>query len=140
MTTDDNLTLADRANPLAHYPHVRRAGDLLFLCGTSSRRPDNTHAGATVLKDGTVQKDIAAQTRAVIENMRAILHAAGGELTDLVDITTFLVDMTDFPGYNEVYNEFFDASTGPARTTVGVSELPHPNLLIEMKGIAHLPR
>ena len=134
------IILGDRAAPLASYPHARRVGDLLFLCGTSSRRPDNTHDGVTIHPDGTVEKDIAAQTRAVIENMRVILQAAGADLDALVDMTTFLVDMADFAGYNAVYNEYFDAHTGPARTTVAVSELPHPNLLIEMKGIASVPR
>jgi 2-aminomuconate deaminase len=47
--------------------------------------------------------------------------------------------MDDFKGYNKVYNTYFDAETGPTRTTVAVSELPHPNLLIEIKAIAHLP-
>lgn len=136
----DHVILEDRANPLAGYPHAKRAGDLLFLCGTSSRRADNTHDGVVVREDGTVEKDIAGQTRAVLENMRVILRAAGGDLDDLVDMTTFLVDMGDFAGYNAVYNEYFSADTGPARTTVGVSELPHPNLLIEMKGIAYLPK
>lgn len=134
------IILSDRANPLAGYPHARRAGDFLYLCGTSSRRPDDTHDGVTFDDDGNVTMDIAAQTRAVIENMRVILEAAGGNLSNLVDITTFLVDMDDFAGYNAVYNEYFDAQTGPARTTVGVRELPHPHLLIEMKAIAYLPR
>lgn len=131
------IILPDRASPLAGYPHARRVGNLLFLCGTSSRRPDNTHDGVTINDDGTVELDIGAQTRAVIENMRVILRAAGGDLDNLVDITTFLVDIPrDFNGYNAVYNEYFRAETGPARTTVGVRELPHPNLLIEMKAIA----
>ena len=133
------IILPDRASPLAGYPHARRVGDLLFLCGTSSRRPDNSHDGVTIEADGTVRLDIAAQTRAVIENMRVILNAAGADLEHLVDITTFLVDIPrDFKGYNAVYNEYFTAQTGPARTTVGVRELPHPNLLIEMKAVAYL--
>ena len=133
-----NIILEGRANPLAGYPHARRAGDFLYLCGTSSRRADNSHDGVTIHADGRVEKDIGAQTRAVILNMQTILRAAGAELSDLVDITTFLVDMNDFSGYNAVYNEFFEARTGPTRTTVGVSELPHPNLLIEMKAVAYV--
>ena len=133
------IILEDRANPLAHYPHARRVGDFLYLCGTSSRRPDNTHEGVVIHPDGTVEKDIEAQTRAVIENMRVILRAAGADLDALVDVTTFLVDMKDFKGYNGIYNEYFpSAEAAPTRTTVGVSELPHPNLLIEIKGIAYL--
>ena len=131
------IILPDRASPLAGYPHARRVGDLLFLCGTSSRRADNSHDGVHFEEDG-VRLDIREQTRAVIENMRVILKAAGGDLDNLVDVTTFLVDMSDFKGYNEVYNEYFDSLTGPARTTVGVRELPHPNLLIELKGIAYM--
>ena len=132
------ILLKDRAKALAHYPHARRVGNLLFFSGCSSRRPDNTHEGVILHPSGVIEKDIRAQTRAVLENMRVILQAAGGDLDDLVDITTFLVDMKDFAGYNEVYNQYFDAETGPARTTVAVRELPHPNLLIEMKGVAAL--
>jgi len=64
-------------------------------------------------------------------------NSIGADLSNLVDVTTFLVDMKDFQGYNEVYGEYFD-HTGPTRTTVAVKELPHPNLLIEMKVIAML--
>ena len=49
-------------------------------------------------------------------------------------MTTYLVDMADFGGYNEVYGQFFDEASGPARTTIAVRELPHPHLLIEMQG------
>ena len=127
------------AKALAAYPHARRAGDLIYVCGTSSRRADNTHEGVTYGPDGAVTLDIQAQTRGVLENMRAILRAAGAELSDLIDVTTFLVDMRDFAGYNAVYNEYFEASTGPTRTTVAVHQLPHPHLLIEIKGIAYKP-
>jgi 2-aminomuconate deaminase len=132
------VILDDRAQALAHYPHARRVGNLLFVSGVSSRRFDDTHAGVTVHADGRVERDIRLQTEAVLENIRAILRKAGGDLDDVVDITTFLVDMKDFPGYNEVYNRYFEKESGPSRTTVAVSELPHPNLLIEMKAIAAL--
>ena len=78
------------------------------------------------------------QTRAVIENIRDILATAGAGLADLVEISTFLVNMNDFGGYNQVYGEFFDAD-GPARTTVAVHQLPHPQLLIEIKAVAYKP-
>ena len=61
-----------------------------------------------------------------------------GRRVDLVEVTTFLVNMNDFGGYNEVYGEYFDYD-GPARTTVAVHQLPHPHLLIEIKAIAHSP-
>ena len=67
------------------------------------------------------------------------LHVVGADLSNVIDMATYLVDMKDFKGYNEVYGEFFDGLTGPTRTTVAVHQLPHPNLLIEIKAIAYLP-
>lgn len=131
--------LEDRASALAAYPHARRVGEMVFVSGVSSRRPDGSHEGVVIAKDGTVTKDIREQTRAVIENIGVILKRAGTSLEHVVDLTVFLVDMQDYKGMNEVYNTFFDAQTGPARTTVAVHQLPHPNLLIEIKAIAVVP-
>ena len=127
-----------KATPRGKFPHVKRAGDFLFVSGTSSRRPDNSFAGAQADAMGTTTLDIRAQTRAVIENIRDILHGVGATLEDVVEISSYLVNMNDFGGYNEVYGEFFD-STGPARTTVAVHQLPHPHLLIEIKAVAYRP-
>ena len=85
-----------------------------------------------VLADGSVRLDIREQTRAVIDNIRDILRSVDCDLGDLVQVTSYLVDMADFAGYNEVYAEYFD-HTGPTRTTVAVRELPHPHLLIEIQ-------
>lgn len=134
----ESTTLNDRARPLGNYPHVKRVGDFIYVSGTSSRRPDNTHEGADLAEDGTWVLDIKKQTKAVIENIATLLEAAGADLKDVVDITTYLVDMNDFAGYNEVYGTFFD-HTGPTRTTIAVYQLPHPNLLIEIKAIAYKP-
>lgn len=127
-----------KATPRGRFPHVRRAGDFLFVSGTSSRRPDNSIAGATVGSDGKLQLDIRIQTQAVIENIGDILQAMGASLDDVVEMCAYLVDMKDFPGYNEVYGMFFDES-GPTRTTVAVHQLPHPDLLVEIKAVAYKP-
>lgn len=127
-----------KAKPRGKYPHVKRAGDFLIVSGTSSRRADNSIAGAEVDEMGTTRLDIRAQTRAVIENVRDILRSAGADLRDLVEITSYLVNMNDFAGYNEVYGEYFDYD-GPARTTVAVHQLPHPQLLIEIRALAYKP-
>ena len=127
-----------KATPRGKYPHIKRAGDFLFVSGTSSRRSDNTLAGVEVDAMGTTKFDIRAQTRPVLENIRDILGTAGASLSDVVEIGTFLVDMSDFGGYNEVYGEFFDYD-GPARTTVAVHQLPHPHLRIEIKAVAYKP-
>ncbi|MDX1479680.1 MAG: RidA family protein [Saprospiraceae bacterium] len=131
--------LDDGAVPRGKYPHVKVVDELIFVSGTSSRRPDNTFAGVEVDELGTTSLDIREQTRAVIRNIERILRSVGAELKDIVDVTTFLVNMNDFGGYNEVYGTFFGYD-GPTRTTVAVHQLPHPHLLIEMKVIARLPQ
>ena len=120
------------------YPHLHRVGDLLFVSGMSCRRPDNTHAGVIIHDDGSFEANIEEQTEALLQNMKIIVERCGGSMDHLVDLTTFLVSMNDFKGYNSVYNRWFDAESGPARTTVAVAELPHPHLLIEMKVIVAL--
>jgi 2-aminomuconate deaminase len=127
-----------KAKPRGKYPHVKRAGDFLFVSGTSARRADNTIAGAEVDSMGTARLDIRSQTRAVLENVRDILRARGADLKDVVEVTSYLVSMNDFAGYNEVYGEYFGYD-GPARTTVAVHQLPHPHLLIEIRAVAYKP-
>lgn len=134
----ESKVVPGKATPRGKFPHIKRAGDFLLVSGTSARRPDNTIAGAEVDAMGTTRLDIREQTRAVIENIRDILASAGAGLRDVVEITTFLVSMNDFGGYNEVYGEYFDYD-GPVRTTVAVHQLPHPHLLIEMRAMAYKP-
>ena len=127
--------VAGKATPRGAYPHVKVVGDMVWVSGTSSRRPDDSFAGVEVAADGSVTLDVREQTRAVIENIRDIQRSVDSDLDDLVQVTSYLVDMADFAGYNEVYAEFFDY-TGPTRTTVAVRELPHPHLLIEITAVA----
>lgn len=127
-----------KATPRGKFPHIKRAGDFLYVSGTSSRRPDNSFAGVEVDELGTTKLDIRLQTKAVLENIRDILASVGAGLEDVVDVTTFLVNMNDFGGYNDVYGEYFGYD-GPTRTTVAVHQLPHPHLLIEIKVIAYKP-
>lgn len=137
MSTAAHL-IAGKAKPRGKFPHCKRAGDFLFVSGTSSRRPDNSFAGVEVDEMGVTNLDIRAQTRAVIENIRDILQSAGASLADLVETQVFLVNMNDFGGFNQTWAEFFDYD-GPTRTTVAVHQLPHPHLLIEIKAIAYKP-
>lgn len=134
----ENKILSDKAQPLGNYPHIKRVGDFIFVSGISSRKADNSHVGAIQNADGEWILDIALQTKAVIENIQTLLQSLGADIKHIVDNTVYLVDMKDFPTYNEVYGRFFD-HTGPTRTTVAVHQLPHPNLLIEIKSIAFMP-
>ncbi|CAB3788135.1 2-aminomuconate deaminase [Paraburkholderia caffeinitolerans] len=138
-TTPQARVVPGKAKPRGRFPHITRAGDFLFVSGTSSRRPDNSIAGASADELGAVTLDIREQTRVVIENIRDILRSEGADLSNLVEVSSFLVSMNDFVGYNEIYGEYFD-ETGPTRTTVAVHQLPHPHLLIEMKAVAYAPK
>lgn len=134
--TGSSKVVSGKAKPRGAFPHVKQVGDFIFVSGTSSRRPDDSIAGAEVDASGQVTLDIRQQTRAVIENIRDILRSVDANLDDVIDISTFLVDMNDFDGYNEVYAEYFGYD-GPTRTTVAVHQLPHPHLLVEIKAVAH---
>ena len=139
MKMREAKVVAGKAKPRGKYPHIKPAGDFLIVSGTSARRADNTIAGADVDELGTTHLDIREQTKAVIENVRDILQSAGAHLQDVVEVTTYLVNMNDFGGYNEVYGKYFGYD-GPARTTVAVHQLPHPHLLIEIRAMAYKPR
>ena len=138
MTESKAAVITEKAKPRGRFPHYKRAGDFIFVSGTSSRRPDNTFEGVEVDPMGVTNLDIRAQTRAVIKNIEDILSHAGATLADLVDAQVFLVNMNDFGGFNEVWAEFFDYS-GPTRTTVAVHQLPHPHLVIEIRATAYKP-
>jgi 2-aminomuconate deaminase len=132
--------MSEKVTPRGAYPHTKRAGDFIFVSGTSSRRPDNTIAGVEIIDEmGTKRLDIVEQTREVLRNIEQNLNKAGAEMSDVVDVTSFLVNMNDFAGYNKAYAEFFNAQTGPARTTVAVHQLPHPDLVVEIKVMAYKP-
>lgn len=119
--------------PLGNYSHAVCYGELIFVSGVASRNPaTNEVPGLVVDRSGRkTAYDIRAETRATLENIRSILVSAGSSLERVLDVSVFLTDMKDFPAYNEVYAEFFNAHR-PARTTVEVSSLPG-NIAIEMK-------
>jgi 2-aminomuconate deaminase len=129
-----------KVTPRGAYPHVKRAGNFIFVSGTSSRRPDNSIAGVDIIDQmGTKFLNIEVQTREVLNNIDANLKKIGASLKDVVDVSTFLVNMNDFAGCNKAYAEFFDKETGPTRTTVAVHQLPHPDLVVEIKVTAYKP-
>jgi 2-aminomuconate deaminase len=117
---------------------VKVVGDFIFVSGTSSRRPDNTIAGVDVIDEmGTKYLNVEVQTREVLKNIDENLKKVGASIKDVVDVSTFLVNMNDFAGYNKAYADFFDKETGPTRTTVAVHQLPHPDLVVEIKVTAY---
>jgi 2-aminomuconate deaminase len=132
----DTISTNTAPKPVGAYPHARRVGNLLFLSGVGPRMPETNEIPGNVYDEGRlVSYDIAAQTRQVFANVRAVLEAAGARWEDLVDVTVFLTDMSrDFPTYNRLYAEYFREAQ-PCRTTLGISALPTP-IAIELKCIA----
>lgn len=124
---------------VGRYPHARRVGDLLFLSGIGPRNPaDDGIPGNVYGENGALSAyDIAAQTRAVFANVRAVLEASGARWEDLVDVTVYLTDMArDFKTYNAIWAEYFpDPNAAPCRTTLGIDALPTP-IAIELKCVA----
>ena len=130
--------MSKKVTPRGAYPHTKRVGDFIFVSGTSSRRANNTIAGAEAVDNmGTKKIDVAIQTREVLKNIAENLENEGADLEDIVDVTSFLVNMNDFAAYNTAYAEFFNSENGPTRTTVAVHQLPNPELAIEIKVIAY---
>lgn len=107
------------------YSQAIRAGDLLFCSGQIPLDP----ATGELVGGG-----IAEQTARVLENLAAVLAAAGLGPGDVVKTTVFLMSMADFPAMNEVYARFF-ADVPPARSTIGVAALPR-GALVEIEAIA----
>lgn len=124
--------------PVGAYPHARREGSLIFVSGIGPRQPETDEIPGGPVRDaeGAARNyDAAAQTRAVIENIKAILEDAGSSLDQVVDCHCFLIDMQrDFKAFNEVYRQYFEGIQA-TRTTVEVRALPTP-IAVEMKVIA----
>jgi 2-aminophenol/2-amino-5-chlorophenol 1,6-dioxygenase alpha subunit len=134
----DRAILTERAAPpVGPYPHARRVGDLLFLSGIGPRRP-GTGEIPGILRDSAgsvLDHDIEVQTRAVFDNVKAILEEAGSSLEKVLDVTVYLTDMKrDFATFNRIYGEYL-GNVQPTRTTVGVDSLPTP-IAVELKIIA----
>lgn len=104
-------------------PRFRRAGPFVFLSGV----------GPASLGEC----DIRSQTAATIDALRAVLEELGGGLENMVEVTTYLVNMNDFAGYNDAYSRYFSPD-GPARTTVAVERLSRSGQLIEMRATAYI--
>jgi 2-aminomuconate deaminase len=134
----ESRVFPQKARPRGAFPHLKRVDDFIFLSGTSARRPDDSFDGVRVNDDGSVSIDIRRQTRAVFDNIRDMLAGVDVDLSSLVDIQAYLLDMNDYAGFNDVYAEFFGFD-GPTRTTVGVNELPHPHQRLMVRAIAYAP-
>lgn len=121
----DTILTTQAPAPIGPYSQGTRAqGTLVFTAGQIALNP----ATGQIAGD-----DISAQTRQVLENIKAILEAGGSGLGAVVKTTVYLKDMTEFGVMNEVYGQYF-AESPPARTTVEVSRLPR-DVRVEIEAV-----
>jgi 2-iminobutanoate/2-iminopropanoate deaminase len=99
------------------------SGDLVYTAGQVAN-----DANGKIVSD-----EIEAQTRQVLDNLRAVLQAAGCDLSDVIKVNAYLTDLANFPVYNDVYREYF-SEPYPARTTVGAPLAP--GYLVEIEAVA----
>jgi 2-iminobutanoate/2-iminopropanoate deaminase len=118
---------ADAPVPAGAYSPAIAVGNLVFVSGQTPERPGT---------DELVEGDIEIQARQVMENIKNILAAAGCNMDDVVKVSAHLLDINDFPGYNEIYKTYF-TKPFPARTTVQ-SVIPGGSL-VEIDVIAVSP-
>jgi 2-iminobutanoate/2-iminopropanoate deaminase len=118
------VSTADAPAAIGPYSQAITIDNLVFCSGQISLKPDGT----------LLVGDIAAQTRQVLANLKAVLEAAGSSLGQVLKTTVFLADMNEFAAMNAVYSEFFTASP-PARSTVQVARLPR-DVRVEIEAIA----
>lgn len=118
----------DKGPPaLGAYSQGWRAGDFVFVTGT-----------APVDSEGRIVSDsVAEQTRKVIENVQAILEAAGGDLSSVVKSMVYLSNSDHFAEFNAVYGEYFP-DPRPVRTTIGVDMRQVPGMKVEIDVIAYV--
>ena len=114
--------------PRGPYSHAVRAGDFIYVSGQVAINPKTNQFEPGIVAD---------ETRRTIENIRAILQAAGADLADVVKCSVFLADIRDFAAMNEVYAQFFDEAK-PARSTVQAT-LPAAGMKVEIDCVAYKP-
>lgn len=113
----------DAPRAIGAYSQAIRAGSTIYLSGQIGLDPETM-----LLAEG-----IDAQVRRVFLNLQAVAAAAGGDLNDIVKLTVYLTDLSDFPRVNDIMADFF-RQPYPARATIGVAALPR-NALVEIDAV-----
>jgi 2-iminobutanoate/2-iminopropanoate deaminase len=116
------------AKPVANYKLATRmeGGRLLYISGQVAWDTNGNIVG---------KGDVRAQARQTFENLRGVLQAAGGDLSSLMKITTYITKIEDFPAVAQARSEVFQGEL-PASTLIVVKSLFHPDFLIEVEGVA----
>jgi 2-iminobutanoate/2-iminopropanoate deaminase len=129
MSGREEIRVGELAEPISHYTDAVRAGNLLFVSGFVPVDGDGRLVGGD---------DVVAQARQVLENVGAVLSAAGATFADVVKVTVYLTDIADRTRINPVRQEFF-GDARPASTLVEVSALAVPGAKLEIEAVALIP-
>lgn len=121
----ERIQTSSAPNALGPYSQAIETDDFLFCSGQGPIDPDT---------NALIEGDVAAQTERTLQNLGAVLEAAGLDFGDVVKTTCFLADMDDFKAFNEVYGRFFPEPF-PARTTIQAARLPL-DIDVEIEAIA----
>ena len=122
MPTVETSTPPGTPAPIGPYSHIARVDTTITIGGT---------AGFDPVTGALVGTDVASQTRRILESFRVMLESAGSDLAHVVHIHVFLLHMSDFDAMNRAYVEMM-GDHRPARTVIGVAELPKPGVLLTM--------
>ncbi len=135
----DSIHSEKAPEPVGHYPHAKRVGNLLFLSGIGPRERGNQNIpGVELDENGAILSyDIEKQCHSVFKNVKSVLEEAGSSWEKIVDVTVYLTNMKDdFQTYNRLWAAYF-AENPPCRTTLEINCLPTP-IAIELKVMATL--
>jgi 2-iminobutanoate/2-iminopropanoate deaminase len=122
MPSVETLTPAGTPTPIGPYNHVAKVGPFITVGGT---------AGVDPATGQLAGPDVGAQTRQILKSFKVMLAAVGSDLDHIVHINVFLAQMSDFAAMNAAYVEMMGEHR-PARTVIGVAELPKPGVLLTM--------
>ena len=121
----EQIQTKEAPEAIGPYSQAIRAGEFVFYSGQIPLDPDT----GVMVEGGIVE-----QTKRVMANMQAVLHASGRDFADVVKVTIYLTDLADFATVNEIYGSYFD-TLPPARACVQVAALPK-GAMIEIDWIA----
>lgn len=133
-----SYTLPGKARPKGSFPHVKRVENLVFVSGTSSRRPDESFAGVTVFPDGSLMHDTFEQTRETMANISDILGTLLLEPDHIVSLEAFLINIEDRAQFHDAIAPIFKKVL-PAITVTQAKALPHPHQAVMVKAVARFP-
>jgi 2-iminobutanoate/2-iminopropanoate deaminase len=122
MPTAETSTPANTPTPIGPYSHVARVGSAITIGGT---------AGVDPATGELAGRDVESQTRQILANVAVMLESVGSDLAHVVHVNVFLLQMSDFEAMNAAYAAGMGEHR-PARTVIGVHELPKPGFLVTM--------